>query len=528
MLTQERSITVNKIGGANMSQLGEVLNLVNVLHGQNEAPILVVSAFKDVTDRLIDAMDKDLEGKDYDENAIRQAFKPVLQIVNGKIDEFIKDDNFKREAREHVERELDICITTLMTHKQISRTFAPGDKTYKTRDKIVAFGERSVVGILEAFLKENGIKAKALKDVSYQGNQVKASKSELHKGIQRGIAEALDPYKETIAEQVLIIGGHVKDVLRGMEKEIGRSYTDTTAVDVTVALEKFLGISVDSTVAWKEVDGVLSSDPKQLDESINPSTNRPTNTAIVYSDVSLNEGMELAGANSLLMQVDALGLALEEGISLSLKNIKKPYDEGTTFSVEETTTDFPFKIVMANMLSDSISCKIPSMVSGVGFAAALTKAFADNDISLNDIMTSSTTVGFTINLPSGDASRKELRKRIRKTIAKIRNLEINGEVYRCDSKWRKENRANVVIIGDELRNATGVLSVITGVLASQGINISSLVQEEEQRKISGYVDHKDAPRAVQALHRVFIDKDVEFGKTVIAGIQANVHKFLRK
>jgi hypothetical protein len=53
-------------------------------------------------------------------------------------------------------------------------------------------------------------------------------------------------------------------------------------------------------------------------------------------------------------------------------------------------------------------------------------------------------------------------------------------------------------------------------------------QTEEQRKISFYVNHKDAHKAVQALHRVFIDKDKDFAKGVVAKIEENVERFLSK
>ncbi len=517
MLTPEKSITVNKIGGANMSQLDEVLNLVKVLQEQDEAPILVVSAFKGVTNALIEAMDKELDGKDYDETSIRQAFQSVLGIVDEKINKFIKDDRYKQQAREHVQREMDICIEVLMAHKKVTISLAPDNKTYKTRDKIVAFGERSVIGILEAFLQENGINAKAINNVTYKGNDGQASKSELHRGIQRGIAESLTPHKDEIRDQVLIIGGHIKDVLQGMIKEIGRSYTDTTAVDVAVALRR-LGVSVDSTVAWKEVDGVLSADPRQLDSKVN----KP----IVHHDVSLNEGMELAGAGSTLMQVEALDLAMEERIPLSLRNIKHPHEEGTTFSVGESRTALPFKIITANGRVDVISCKIPKMAIQVGFAEALTKAFGDHGVSINDIITSSTTINFTVNLPSDEADKKELRKRIRKTILELGNIEVDGEVYQCDPEW-DQSKANVVIIGDELRNNTGVLNIITGVLAAEGINIDGIEHTIEQRKISFYVDQKDADRAVQALHRVFIDKDKRFARRVAGRMKGNIDKSIR-
>lgn len=500
-----------------MSRLDEVLNLVKVLQRQNEAPVLVVSAFQGVTNALIAALDNQLDGTDYDEDSIRKAFEPVLEIVNGKIAEFIKEDEFKRQASEHVRREMDICVEVLMAHKKVKTALAPDNETYQTRDKIIAFGERSVIGILEAFLRENGINAVAINDITYKNNGGRYSKGELHKGIQEGIAESLRPYKDKIAEQILIIGGHVKDVLMGMVKEIGRSYSDTTAVDTAVALGK-LGISVDSTVMWKDVDGILSSDPKQLD----PAVNKP----IVHHDVSLNEAMELAGAGSTVMQVEALDLAMEERILLSLKNIGKPHEEGTTFSIGESRTGLPFKIITANRRVDIISCKIPKMAIQEGFAEALTKAFRANGVSINDILTSSTTINFTVNLPSDDADQKELRRRIRKIILQLRSIELNGEVHQCNPEW-DQSKANIVIIGDELRNNTGILNIITGVLAAERINIDGIEHTIEQRKISFYVDQKDADKAVQSLHRIFIDKDAAFAKKVADEMRMNIGKFLR-
>lgn len=511
----ERSVTVNKIGGANMSQLDEVLNLVKVLQEQNEAPVLVVSAFKEVTNTLISAMDN-LNGTDYNEDSIRAAFEPVLGIVNGKIDEFFRVDKYKEQAHAHVVREMDICIEILMTHKAVTTSLAPHDKTYQTRDKIIAFGERSVVGVLEAFLQENQINAKALCDIQYKGNNSRPSKRELHRGIQKGIAESLAPHKDEIDKQILIIGGHVKDTARGMVTEIGRSYTDTTALDTTVAL-KNLGVPVDSTVAWKDVDGVLSADPNQLNEKIN----NPT----VHHYVSLNEGMELAGAGSTLMQVEALDLAMEERTPLSIKNIKKPRGEGTTFTVGESRTELPFKIITANRRVDVISCKIPKMAVQAGFAEALTKVFADSNVSLNDILTSSTTINFTVNLPSGTADQQELRKRIQRVITKLSNIQVNGETHECNPEW-DQSKANVVIIGDELRNTRGVLNIITGVLAAERINIDGIEHTIEQRKISFYIDQKDADKAVQALHRVFIDKDHAFAAEVASEMDGNIKRFL--
>lgn len=518
--TPEKKITVNKIGGSNMSQLNQVLNLVKFLQENGESPVLVVSAFHGVTDALIEALDQ-LDGQDYTLADIEHAMTPVLEIIKQKISEFIKSDTHKQKAIDHLQREYQLCVEILITHKAVTTTLSPSQQTWPTRDKIIAFGERTVIGILEAFLSANDIQATAINDITYFKNgKSKPSKSELHEGIQRGIADKLQGHITEIHDRILIIGGHITNVGNGMVIEIGRSYTDTTAVDTTAALKNLLNTDVAATVAWKDVDGIMSSDPRQLDPAIN--------RAIRHPDISLDEAMEMAGANSTVMQVDSLALAKEVEIPLVLKNIQKPDEDGTTFHVEEVTTNLPFKIVMANRLEDTISCKIPQMATQSGFAAALTEAFAKNGISLNDIITSSTTIDFTINLPPDKADRDELRKRIRKTLQQIRRLEINGEIHVCKSQWRKEHQANLVIIGNEMRNTAGILSNITGVLAALGINIEMASQTAAQRQISFHIDHKDALRAVQALHRVFLDKDKKYvQKEITPRMTANTERFLR-
>lgn len=505
----EKAFTVNKIGGANMSKLDEVHHLVTVLQEKGESPLLVVSAFQGVTDQLSAVLDN-LDGTDFNNETITAALQNVRGTVFGKIEEFIASEEMKQAAMDHVQREIEIMIETLLTHKKVTSILAPGEKTYSVRDKVIAFGERSVIGVLEAFLKEKGIAAMALNDVTYGGNgehvqDGKISKRRLHEGIQRGIAESLRPHGDTLEETVVIIGGHVKDVLRGMVPEIGRSYTDTTAVDVTVALERQLGIPVAATVAWKAVDGVLSADPRQID----PALNRPK----VQPDVSYDEAMELAGSGSLLMQMDALSRARDERIPLSLKNIDKPFEEGTTFTEGATKTNAPFKMVMANENVDVLSCKIPEMAIEAGFIAELTHLFEEEGISINDVLTSSTVVSFTVNLPKDKADQEVLRAKIRKIRGKMSSIDVDGELYDCYTQWDK-GLSNVVIIGEELKDKQGVLSTISGVFSAEGVNVEGITQTPGQRKVSFYVSQRDAFKAVQALHRLFIDKDKIYAQKI--------------
>lgn len=517
-----KRVTVNKIGGDGTSQMTLVLDLINVLKADGETPVSVASAFRGVTNELSRVLDR-LSETDYSEASIREAFKEALEITNGKIEEFIKGEPFKTQAKDHVQRELDICIQTLMTHKrvtgQMEPLLAPSDKTYQVRDKIIAFGERSVIGILEAFLQENNVTARAINDAQYQGDDGnsgrKISRREIDRGIRKGLAKAIAPHKDKIGEEVLIIGGHVGNVLRGMIPERGRSYTDATAVDTTLALERNLGVPVEKTVIWKRgVDGILSSDPKQLDETVN--------TPIVHPDMSLREAMELPGS---VIHSSALRLALKEGVSLTLKNIEKPRQAGTTLGIGESISEFPFKIVTSIKDVDIVSFQVPEMAMSPGFLIRFAEEF--KDISINDVLTAETSISFTINLPSDDdkAEKEKLREAIRTKIANLRNVEIDGEMYECNSRWDK-SKANVVVIGDELAGTEGILSVVCGTMTAERINIGGMTQDTDQKRISFYINKKYALRAVRALHKVFIDKNKEYTARTSVEIKDRTDSFL--
>ncbi|MCA9374348.1 aspartate kinase [Candidatus Peregrinibacteria bacterium] len=484
----ERSVTVNKIGGANMSKLDQVLNLVNVLREEGETPILVVSAFKGVTNTLYKMLDQ-LHDTDFQESDIDRAFQPALDIIKGKIDEFFQTEEHKRMAYSHVLREIQIVKNVLRMHKRVSKVLDPQADTYDVRDKVIAFGERSVIGVLEAFLLENQVMAEIVEDIEYK-------QCGLHEGIQQGIAEKMKEVVPGWDEEVLIIGGHIKGTPRGMTVDIGRSYTDTTAVDVTAALTRHMDIDVDKTVMWKEVDGVMSADPRQLDLKIN--------TPIVHEDVSYDEALEMAGSGSQLMQIDALQLALELQISLMLKNIDKPKSPGTSYNTYSTQTNAPIKVIMANRNVDAVSYKIPQMANKPGFNHAITGLFKDEGISTTDSFTSGIVAGFSINLPSDEADRKVVRAKIRRINRAMAKLVVNGEHYPCTMEWHKGD-ANLVVIGDELKQNRGVFSRITRVLAEEGINIRATSQTHAERRISFMIPEGFAEKAVQALHREFID-----------------------
>jgi len=282
---------IHKIGGANMSKLDQVENLVRHLEAQGERPILVVSAFEHVTKALIEALDF-LDGKANSQDEIRAAFTQARKIIETVIDNKFSTDYAKLRAKGHVHEQFEALIPLLLAHQKETKSLFPSEDTYEIRDRVIRVGETSAEAVLQYFLEEKNIAAAAFPEVKctpVNTNGEIQNKRALHQAIARGIQESMNKLPNQDKEKVLIMGGHVQGTTRGMVVDIGRSYSDTTAVDVAIALAKDIRELVLEVVFWKDVDGLSTANPRDLENG--------ASKARVITHVSYDEAIELAGAS---------------------------------------------------------------------------------------------------------------------------------------------------------------------------------------------------------------------------------------
>lgn len=474
-----------------MSKLAEVGNLVHYLLENDEQPILVVSAFKGVTNALLAALDELHEKADYTEEDISAAFQPVMEIIYKVCPE---------QALAFVDQQFQAVIQSLLDHKSTKAGLFPGEKTYQIRDKVIQLGEQTAAGVLQYFLEEQGVEAKAVFDVEAEPSS-HVSNRILHHKIQGGLAKHFQQISPEDRKKVLIFGGHVAGTPRGIIEDVGRSYSDTTAVDLAIAVSSLAtdtAARIHEVIYWKDVDGLMSGNPNELD----PETNHPQ----LITDVLFNEALELASAGSLLLQPEALVLAEREGIRLRVKNILHPRHPGTSFDSTEIITASPFKAVCTQPC-DLIRFECPAMATQSGFLERLSAAFSKHRVNVSDPLSAGAKISFAIPLPSDESAIQRLRQSLREICREFRNIVIDGEEYDIDVGWDQGTYANVCVIGKELANQTGILSEITGVLAAHNINIYGITHETSQIKISIYVHENYRKLAAQVLHAYFIDKD---------------------
>lgn len=509
--TGEHDITINKIGGAGMSTLDVVEKLVRSLLENGEQPIFVVSAFKGVTNALLKAID-DLDGKDFDAPSIDEAFRPAKEIISTVIGAHFKDDAFRAQAQSFVEQKFAYVKDELLAHKLTTKKLGQSNATYAIRDKVIGIGEGTAVGVLECFLLSKNISAKgvhAVKSSPVNGHNGSAMPNNraIHRGIQEGLAESFSKLSAEDRGKIIIFGGHVEGTPRGISEDVGRSYSDTTAVDLLKALlSTRLKIKALVTL-WKEdVPGLLSGNPKEL----NPKKNKHK----LITHVSYSEALELASAGSMLLQVEALLLALQHDIRLRIKQITDTEGQGTSYDSTEIVTGAPFKAVCTQQC-DLITFSCPDMVSQSGFLEKLSAAFTEHHINVADPLSAGAKISFSIPLPGDKSALNKLRQSLQEICEEFKVVDINGESYSMQIDWLQGTYGNVSVIGNELKNQSGILSEITGVLAAYNINVEGVTHETSQGKISFYVHERLRVRAVQKLHAYFIDRNSKVRKKVL-------------
>jgi len=494
--------SVNKIGGKNMTGICEVKKLVETLRDRNENVILVVSAFDGVTNALLGALNG-LDGTDFDKTSIDQAFSKTKKLHDCII-ELHFTDMFSNRAKTTYQRKFNKLKQALLTHRNITNILSPIEGSFSIRDQVIGFGEAMGQEFLKIYLEQEGFEAETVTDINADSDVLNGggaiSNNKLHDATRKGICKVLEAQVRNARNDVIkILGGHVGNMPRGIAIDVGRSYTDTTAINVALVLREMVGEVI--TRVWKDVDGVMSTNPKDL---------KDPGKAIHHSKVDIWEGLEMASAGSILMQIDALALAAEHGLNVSLRNIKKPNAPGTDFLNVRLGSSYSFKVIAVNPNVDSISITLPEMANRKGFGAAITGILAHYGLSYDINPTGGTSMSFSITLPPDEAEQKIFRNRhIKPALRALKKLTVGGESFRThEITWiRNNDRTAISLIGNEISShTTEIIGRMAIALSQKGILIRSIVQDEKARRITLLIDTNKREEAIRSLHTEFFEE----------------------
>ncbi|RJF71065.1 aspartate kinase [Deinococcus cavernae] len=457
------SLLVMKFGGTNMGDAGAIRHSASLAGRSIKEGIkvvVVVSAMAGVTNGLLSLADAAQSGDIARANdeiaAMRTRHFSAAQELGAA-----PDSETVREIREMHE--------TL--RQAVYGVYLLRELTPRSRDLIVAFGERLSAPLMSLALEQQGLRAKHL-----TGGEA-GILTDTHFGNARPTAHTYERVKDRLtgvmsAGVTPVVAGFMGETERGVVTTLGRGGTDFTATIIGKAL------GADEVWAWKDVDGVMSADPRVVKDARN------------IEVLSYGEVMELAYFGAKVLHPLAVTPLQDSQIPLRLKNSTDPDFAGTL--VHADTANEPGRPVKAVTAIRSVSL---INVQGAGVlgvpevVASVFTAIARENITLLMVSQSSSMSNVSLAVPSTDAERA------------LRALRegITGEL----KVEEQPGVAVLAIVGSGMRGQRGVSAKMFTALAQSDVNVLMISQGSSELNISVAIDGAAVDTATAAVHQAF-------------------------
>tara|TARA_Y100000310_G_scaffold340249_1_gene435356 strand:+ start:445 stop:1764 length:1320 start_codon:yes stop_codon:yes gene_type:complete len=429
---------VMKFGGTSLGSADRIKNACNIVKSRSkEKPVVVVSAVSGITNMLIElANENNLEKR-----------KEILSRIKDKHLDILKNLNIESSLLKKNLNELEDIV------KKIN------DIDTKTFDLIQSFGERMSSKIVAEQLNQIGIKSQAFN--SYDLGFLTDANF--------GSAEPLDVTYSNLKNKidgidaVPVITGFLGKTEDGQITTIGRGGSDFTASIVGAA------ISADEIQIWTDVDGMMSTDPKLVEN------------AKTIDKVSFAEASELAYFGARVLHPKSILPAMRKNIPVRILNSLNPDHNGTAIQNKVEQNHSIVKAIAYKNNITLINIQSTRMLGAHGFLARLFGIFEKYNKSVDVISTSEVSVSMTID---NDDDLPKL----------VSDLEKISKVKVFDKK------SIICVVGEGMRHAPGIPGRTFSVMGREKINIDMISQGASEINVTFVVDGHDSEKAVIALH----------------------------
>jgi aspartokinase/homoserine dehydrogenase 1 len=457
---------VLKFGGTSVGSAENIQRVKEILMGQDDDVIVVVSALGGITDKILSAAKMAAIGTGY--------FQAELTEINTRHFETI-EKLFVGERQTEVKAQTQVLLDEL--GRIIHGVSLIGELTPKTLDKIGGFGERLSSLIISEYvptatwfdssklIRTNSDFGKAIVNFE-QTNQLICSAFESFSGIA-------------------IVPGFIASNQSGEYTTLGRGGSDYTGAIFAAALD------VSSLEIWTDVNGFMTADPRVISK------------AYTIKTLSYSEAMELSHFGAKVIYPPTILPVYKKSIPVRIKNTMEPEAEGTLITDSKLNgKDLPIKGISSISNITLITVQGLGMVGVTGISARLFGALAHQSINVILISQASSenSISFAIDSASSTKAESAIRQEFEREIQLDQINKITIE----------ENLAIVAIVGENMKHATGVAGKLFNTIGKNGINIIAIAQGASELNISWVVKVSDLRKTLNVVHEsFFLSENVE-------------------
>lgn len=443
---------VMKFGGISVKDAPAIRALAEILINDPHKKIVVVSAFFGITDLLRNVTE--LVRTNDTQGALEQV--GIIESTTMKIIEDLKickvSKGFSNEKLSEI-RQLIPALTLL------------GETTSRSIDTILSFGERISSFVIADYLNSFGIKTAFLDSamvIFTDSNHTNASvQMERTEELIKNIAGPLFEKNDCI-----ITAGFIGRDRLGAITTLGKGGSDYSAsVFATCSKAEVLEI-------WKEVDGIMTTDPRIVPE------------ALPVKSLSYTEASELAYFGAKVLHPKTIRTTVMAGIPVIVKKTSDPYFPGTEINQKADETGkvkaiaFQKGVTIINICSEK-------MLGTYGFLSRVFDIFTKFKTPVDLITTSEINISVTVE------NNGHLNE-IVDELSSFAGVAVSGSV------------AIISLVGAGIKFAPGIAARCFGALDK--VNVLMVSMGASDANLSIIVDQSEMERSVRLLHREFFEK----------------------
>ncbi len=465
------TIEVYKFGGVAVGSPDAIRAAIGHVRRGLEQPknrvAAVVSAMNGVTDLLLDAASAALRG---DRDGAANAARAFHDRHAALIPELIKGS-----ARARALRELLTSVTDEMRAMTDSIAVLR-ELTPRAQDALIARGERVLARFFTEAAQDAGIDAVYVDalDIIITERRLGSLWPNLNK-CERAAKKLIAPL--LAGGQVVIMPGFLGSGPDGEVVTLGRGGTDFSAAILARSL------AAKSVTLFKEVDGLMTADPKSVPQ------------ARVLSELHYREAAELAYYGAKVLHPRTMIPLVDRRIPLFVRNTFRDRYPGTRIADDVKPGDYPVKALTAIHKQSLIAIEGKGMIGVPGVAARAFSALSSAGHSVSMISQASSESSICFVVPESESKHA---------------IEALESAFQLERKLKLVDRINaardialIAVVGLGMRHRPGIAARTFSALSGARVNVVAIAQGSSELNITIAVAESDAPRALVALHAEF-------------------------
>jgi len=458
----DRLLRVIKFGGTSVADAASILQAATIAKQLSHECrlVVVVSAMRGVTDKLVEAAQLSAAGK---ADLVQEIFSSIRERHQQAAEKLLASPADRDRTHEEIARMLGQGI------RRCDQVRERRALTLEALDFISGLGECLSAPLFAAALAELGIRSEAIAATKLIVTDRKFGGAEPNMRLTR--KQSLPRLGNLLSRHIVpVVTGFIGATPERVPTTLGRNGSDFSATIVAAAID------ADEVIIWTDVNGVLSADPRLVP------------TARTIAELSYREGSELARLGAKVLHYKTLSVLESSGTPVWIRSTFAPEKRGTRITPGIRLCGGGVAMTALREIS-LVRGTLPRAVRSRKAVKRALHALADET---NSLVLPGSAGQFSVVVRAPEASR---------TIKSFkRKLRPNARRSACKTSVTEE-LALIAMVSDDAVALSDTFSRVSDALTKQNIAVLLASRSAESGSFSLVVHQADFSCALATAHR---------------------------